>query len=235
MALCGCVLYRFTGNLVDCFPNQEKIEKTRAHIPKDPNVVYSQAVGAMLVHVGMWIYAVVTFEETLRSNVLSPDEFEWSFGQVLAMVILIGPLFDLIMSLVGKDEGTKEEGHEMQTLLTGGASRDTEAGPSADTNATTHAVAIAPAVTQTNRANMGLMHTCMFAAARLLTLSLAGGGHRCTPRRVVFPLWSHYSCCWIELHGSGSNVVHATIRSHCGSSCIRPSCLCTLCRNIGDC
>jgi hypothetical protein len=59
-------------------------------------------------HLGTWVYAVTTFEQTLQHNVLSPDEFQWSFGQILALVLLIGPLFDLLTSFQKERENMTE-------------------------------------------------------------------------------------------------------------------------------
>jgi hypothetical protein len=93
------------------------------YIRKTSNSVQQEGVGEQgylvfgsLIHLGGWVYAVVAFEQTLQSNNLSPNDFEWSFGQILAIVLLIGPLFNLITVLHDESE-SKHENHELRALV----------------------------------------------------------------------------------------------------------------------
>lgn len=54
------------------------------------------------------VYLAVMLELTIRRNALAPGLDEWTFGQVMAMVMLIGPLIELASLLLGKVDGGQE-------------------------------------------------------------------------------------------------------------------------------
>ncbi|KAK4171725.1 hypothetical protein QBC36DRAFT_339411 [Triangularia setosa] len=51
------------------------------------------------------IYLAVMLELIIQRNALAPGLEEWSFGQVLAVTMLIGPLIELASLLLGKIDG----------------------------------------------------------------------------------------------------------------------------------
>lgn len=46
-----------------------------------------------------WVYEVVTIEEIIHRNRLSEGTSQWSYGQTFALVLLIGPAFDLVSAI----------------------------------------------------------------------------------------------------------------------------------------
>lgn len=56
----------------------------------------------MLGRLGASIYMMVMLEMMIRRNELLPSIAEWTFGQVLAMSMLIGPLVEFASLLLGK-------------------------------------------------------------------------------------------------------------------------------------
>lgn len=54
------------------------------------------------------IYLIVMLELTIQRNALAPGLEEWSFGQILAMTMLIGPLIELASLLLGKIDGVND-------------------------------------------------------------------------------------------------------------------------------
>ena len=59
------------------------------------------------------IYVITMLEAVLRRNDLGPGMGAWTFGQVLAMMMLIGPLVEVISALRKKvDGGDEDEGYE---------------------------------------------------------------------------------------------------------------------------
>jgi hypothetical protein len=83
-------------------------DRNRTSVLDDKASNEDYVVLGSLLHLGGWIYAVTAFEQNLHFNNLSPDEFEWSFGQILALVLLIGPLFDLCTALHDEQEPKAE-------------------------------------------------------------------------------------------------------------------------------
>jgi hypothetical protein len=83
-------------------------DRNRTSVLDDKASNEDYVVLGSLLHLGGWIYAVTAFEQNLHFNNLSPDEFEWSFGQILALVLLIGPLFDLCTALHDEPEPKAE-------------------------------------------------------------------------------------------------------------------------------
>ncbi|KDR77967.1 hypothetical protein GALMADRAFT_1295472 [Galerina marginata CBS 339.88] len=52
------------------------------------------------------IYLIVMIELLLKRNPIGPGEGEWGFGQILSMMMLVGPVFQFIMEL-GKETWSK--------------------------------------------------------------------------------------------------------------------------------
>lgn len=50
-------------------------------------------------------YAIAMLELMIHRNPLAPGAGEWTFGQVLAMMMLVGPLVELVSLLLGKADG----------------------------------------------------------------------------------------------------------------------------------
>jgi hypothetical protein len=46
-----------------------------------------------------WVYEVVTIEEIIHRNGLNGGTGQWSYGQTFALVLLIGPAFDLVSAI----------------------------------------------------------------------------------------------------------------------------------------
>lgn len=112
------------------------------------NMVYGQVV-QVLVHTGINVYMIVTLEDIVKKNNLSDEEKEWTFGQVLAIFVLLGVVVEVVNMLLGKldtkEEAASETGSvagdiELQTIIGNmspdksgpaiGNSRLLEAGPS---------------------------------------------------------------------------------------------------------
>jgi hypothetical protein len=50
------------------------------------------------------VYVIVMLELIIRRNQLGPGINEWTFGQVLAMMMLVGPLIELTSSMLGEKD-----------------------------------------------------------------------------------------------------------------------------------
>lgn len=50
------------------------------------------------------VYVIVMLELIIRRNQLGPGINEWTFGQVLAMMMLVGPLIELTSSVIGEKD-----------------------------------------------------------------------------------------------------------------------------------
>ena len=96
----------------------------------------SSQVVWLLVHTGVNIYMIVTLEQTVARNRLSPEEREWTFGQVLAIFVLLGVVVEVINILLPKLDGdvevdsAQDGGTDLQEHVGGGSHRLLEAGPS---------------------------------------------------------------------------------------------------------
>lgn len=63
-------------------------------------------------------YLVAMVELMIKRNNLESGAQFWTFGQVLAMAMLIGPLIELVSMLLGKlDDGDSPEGNTQQSVL----------------------------------------------------------------------------------------------------------------------
>jgi hypothetical protein len=50
------------------------------------------------------VYVIVMLELIIRRNQLGPGINQWTFGQVLAMMMLVGPLIELTSSMLGEKD-----------------------------------------------------------------------------------------------------------------------------------
>ncbi|KAH6645152.1 hypothetical protein BKA67DRAFT_670730 [Truncatella angustata] len=64
--------------------------------------IVSGQVIQMLVHTGINIYMIVTLEQIVERNHLSEDEAKWTFGQVLALFVLLGVVVEVVNILLPK-------------------------------------------------------------------------------------------------------------------------------------
>jgi hypothetical protein len=62
------------------------------------------------------IYVISMLEAILRRNDLGPGIEAWTFGQVLAMMMLIGPLVEVVSAL-RKKAGGGDEDDDYESLL----------------------------------------------------------------------------------------------------------------------
>ncbi|KAJ5310044.1 uncharacterized protein N7443_002505 [Penicillium atrosanguineum] len=69
-----------------------------------------------LAYFGLCIYLIVSLEQTIQRNNLDPEERGWTFGQVIAIFLLLGvanELFNVVLAkwdrkLAGEQEGSQE-------------------------------------------------------------------------------------------------------------------------------
>ncbi|KAF9869762.1 hypothetical protein CkaCkLH20_12805 [Colletotrichum karsti] len=79
----------------------------------------SQNVVQLFIHTGINVYMIVTLEQIVGRNHLSEEEKEWTFGQVLAIFVLLGVVVEVINILlpkldVGDEQPSVHEGVDMQ-------------------------------------------------------------------------------------------------------------------------
>ncbi|RMJ22647.1 hypothetical protein PHISP_06478 [Aspergillus sp. HF37] len=77
-----------------------------------PSVSWADQIPYWLIsHTGGCIYIICMLELMFQRNNLSRTESEWSFGQTLAMLMLTGPLIELlslVLSVIDKRSGRDE-------------------------------------------------------------------------------------------------------------------------------
>lgn len=76
------------------------------------------AILGMLLRTGINIYAVVTLEETVRRNDLGAEEREWTFGQVIAIFLLLGVGIEVMNIFLAKLDGREEDEEEEEQMGT---------------------------------------------------------------------------------------------------------------------
>jgi hypothetical protein len=54
----------------------------------------------VLVYIAFSIYAIVSLEQMIKRNLVSEEETEWSFGQIIALFLLLGPTVDFMNAVV---------------------------------------------------------------------------------------------------------------------------------------
>ncbi|KAK1965367.1 hypothetical protein LY78DRAFT_97229 [Colletotrichum sublineola] len=77
--------------------------------PKYKRNLISGQVVQLFIQTGINAYMVVTQEQIVKRNNLSEEEKEWTFGQVLAVFVLLGVVVEVINILLPKLGGDLEE------------------------------------------------------------------------------------------------------------------------------
>ncbi|KAI4592909.1 hypothetical protein KJ359_010356 [Pestalotiopsis sp. 9143b] len=73
--------------------------------PKYKGNIVSGQIIELLIHTGINIYMIVTLEQMVHVNNLSPEEKDWTFGQILALFVLLGVVVEVINILLNKLDG----------------------------------------------------------------------------------------------------------------------------------
>jgi uncharacterized membrane protein len=76
--------------------------RARISDPRHQAGVVGGQVVQMLVHTGVNVYMIVTLEQIVRVNKLSAEEGDWTFGQILAIFVLLGVVVEVVNILLGK-------------------------------------------------------------------------------------------------------------------------------------
>ncbi|KAK4160247.1 hypothetical protein QBC43DRAFT_325659 [Cladorrhinum sp. PSN259] len=71
--------------------------------------LYNQIV-SMLIHTGINVYMIVTLEQIVARNHLSEEESEWTFGQLLAIFMLLGVVVEVVNILLPKLDAEERHG-----------------------------------------------------------------------------------------------------------------------------
>jgi len=99
MVTCICIDALFGREMRGVFAGRGGHEGSNAK-RQSPYQLVSYLVGT--------IYLAVMLELMIRRNALAPGLDEWTFGQILAMAMLIGPLIELASLLLGKVDGRQD-------------------------------------------------------------------------------------------------------------------------------
>lgn len=84
---------------------QRVLGRVRVSDPRVKRDMVSSQVVWLLAHTGVNVYMIVTLEQTVARNRLSPEEREWTFGQVLAVFVLLGVVVEVMNILLPKLDG----------------------------------------------------------------------------------------------------------------------------------
>lgn len=115
---------------------QRVLGRVRVSDPRSRRDMVSSQVVWLLIHTGVNVYMIVTLEQTVARNQLSPEEREWTFGQVLAVFVLLGVVVEVINILLPRLDGdvvtdsVHDEGMVLQERIGGGSHRLLEDRPS---------------------------------------------------------------------------------------------------------
>ncbi|GKT53818.1 hypothetical protein ColTof4_05980 [Colletotrichum tofieldiae] len=77
--------------------------------PKYKRDIISGQVVQLFIQTGINVYMIVTLEQIVKRNHLSEEEKEWTFGQVLAIFVLLGVVVEVINILLPKLDRDVEE------------------------------------------------------------------------------------------------------------------------------
>jgi hypothetical protein len=69
---------------------------------------------AILANMAFCIYAIVSLEQTISRNNLSPDERQWTFGQIVALFLLLGVGNEMLNILLAHWDDRKAESSERE-------------------------------------------------------------------------------------------------------------------------
>jgi hypothetical protein len=70
--------------------------------------IQSEIIGVVL-RTGVNVYAIVTLEQTIQRNDIGPEEREWSFGQVLAIFMLVGVAVEVLSIFLAKMDAREKQ------------------------------------------------------------------------------------------------------------------------------
>ncbi|PQE33831.1 hypothetical protein CJF32_00010830 [Rutstroemia sp. NJR-2017a WRK4] len=70
--------------------------------------IQSEIIGVVL-RTGVNVYAIVTLEQTIKRNDVGPEEREWSFGQVLAIFMLVGVAVEVLSIFLAKMDAREKQ------------------------------------------------------------------------------------------------------------------------------
>lgn len=88
-------------------------ERMRVSDPNHAGSVVSGQIIQLLVHTGVNIYMIVTLEDIVkRNNVDREAEGDWTFGQILALFVLLGVVVEVINILLPKLDRAEESDSE---------------------------------------------------------------------------------------------------------------------------
>lgn len=120
---------------------QRVLGRVRVADPRFQRDMISSQFVWLLIHTGVNVYMIVTLEQMVARNRLSPEEREWTFGQVLAVFVLLGVVVEVINILLPKLDGdvgvdsAQDEGMALQERMEPGSHRLLDGG-SPTSNAT---------------------------------------------------------------------------------------------------
>lgn len=83
-----------------------------------PEQAHKRDIYQAVAYLAGTAYLAAMVELMIQRNKLEPDEEEWTFGQVLAMMMLIGPVIELMSMLLGKldERGQADHNTQLATL-----------------------------------------------------------------------------------------------------------------------
>jgi hypothetical protein len=85
------------------------------------NAVKSQIV-ELLIHTGVNVYMIATLEEIVNWNTVDEAEKEWTFGQILAVFVLLGVVVEVVNILLSKLDATDSDAESLNSASGGMAS-----------------------------------------------------------------------------------------------------------------
>lgn len=98
------------------------MRRMRISDPRHKGNAVKQQIIELMIHTGVNIYMIVTLEQTVSMNRLDAAEKEWTFGQILALFVLLGVVVEVANILLSK----LDEDEDDTELLPGGPGGDVE-------------------------------------------------------------------------------------------------------------
>ena len=113
VAQCSIMAFALIIVTIMLFPLISVAKKILKLVPLAP--ARSTPLVRVTAHIAIWTYAVVTFEQLLQRNTLSPGASQWSFGQILAMILLLYPAFEATCYFFGRFRHAGHSGADATT------------------------------------------------------------------------------------------------------------------------
>jgi hypothetical protein len=118
IAACCCGFKRKEQflNSNDLSTLRDVLDRAQFRDKKAKWALLQEEIIGMLVRTGINVYGVVTLEQMVHWNNLAPDEGEWTFGQVLAIFMLLSVAVEVLNIFLAKldkkpdEQRTNEEG-----------------------------------------------------------------------------------------------------------------------------